>query len=138
MLEHIKLTKLATFDIDSGNVMHAMKKDDDGFNKFGEVYFSFINSKAVKAWKLHKKMTLNLIVPMGMVRFVFNDSQKPDNFRIEEIGEDNYYRITVPPNIWFGFQGISYKPSLVVNIADLKHDPNEVLRKEVKDFLYEW
>lgn len=138
LLKKIKVTKLSTFSLDTGNVLHAIKKDDEGFNGLGEVYFSFINPNAIKAWKLHHRMTLNLVVPLGRVRFVFFDPQTPDVFRVEDIGEENYFRLTVPPSIWFGFKGISDQPSLVANIADLKHDPNEVTKKNITDFEYEW
>ena len=43
--------------------MHGIKKNDTGYVGFGEVYFSYINPKAVKAWKKHNRMTLNLVVP---------------------------------------------------------------------------
>lgn len=138
LLKKIKVTKLSTFSLDMGNVLHAIKKDDEGFNGLGEVYFSFINPNAIKAWKLHHRMTLNLVVPIGMVRFVFFDPQTPDVFSVEDIGEKNYVRLTVPPGIWFGFKGISDEPSLVTNIADLKHDPNEVTKKDILAFNYQW
>ncbi len=138
LLNKIKITKLSIFPLDKGNVLHAIKKDDEGFNGLGEVYFSFINSNSIKAWKLHQRMTLNLVVPLGRVRFVFLDPQIPDVFRIEDIGEENYVRLTVPPGIWFGFKGLSDEPSLVANIADLKHDPNEVIKKDILAFNYQW
>lgn len=138
LLNKIKITELSTFSLDTGNVLHAIKKDDEGFNGLGEVYFSFINPNAIKAWKLHHRMTLNLVVPLGRVRFVFFEPQIPDVFRVEDIGEENYFRLTVPPGIWFGFKGLSDEPSLVANIADLKHDPNEVTKKNITDFEYEW
>tara|TARA_B100001093_G_scaffold91226_1_gene83376 strand:+ start:2790 stop:3215 length:426 start_codon:yes stop_codon:yes gene_type:complete len=138
LLNKIKITKLSTFPLDTGNVLHAIKKDDKGFNGLGEVYFSFINPNAIKAWKLHQHMTLNLVVPLGMVRFVFINPQIPDVSRVEDIGEKNYVRLTVPPNIWFGFKGISGEPSLVTNIADLKHDPNEVTKRDILAFNYQW
>ena len=40
------------------------------------------------------------------------------SFREEEIGASNYSRITVPPNIWFGFR-MSDKLSLALNLANL-------------------
>ena len=138
LLNKIKVTKLSTFSLDSGNVLHAIKNDDPGYNGMGEVYFSFINPKAIKAWKLHYRMTLNLVVPIGVVRFVFLDPQNPEDSRVVEIGEENYSRLTVPPGIWFGFEGLSSKPSLVTNIADLKHDPNEVSKKNITDFDFKW
>ena len=138
ILKEIKITSLSTFTVDSGDVLHAIKKDDPGYNGLGEVYFSFIKSNAVKAWKLHKRMTLNLVVPLGMVRFVFYDAHNTGNYRVEDIGEKNYVRLTVPPNIWFGFKGIANNPSLVTNIADLKHDTEEVIKKEMTAFCYKW
>ena len=137
-LENIKVAQLSTFDVEGGSVLHAIKKDDIGYKGLGEVYFSFINPSAIKAWKLHKRMTLNLVVPLGKVRFVFCDSLSSGNYRVEDVGESNYVRLTVPPGIWFGFQGIATQPSLVTNIADLKHDPVEVERKAVSTFDYQW
>lgn len=138
LLNKIKITKLSIFPLDTGNVLHAITKDDEGFNGLGEVYFSFINPNSIKAWKLHQRMTLNLVVPLGMVRFVFLDPQTPHISRVEDIGEKNHVRLTVPPNIWFGFKGISSNPSLITNIADLKHDPNEVTKMDVEAFNYQW
>ena len=66
--------------------MHVLKSSDRGFEKFGEAYFSCINSCAVKAWKKHTLMTLNLVVPIGKVKFVFHDKNNPDEFREEIIG----------------------------------------------------
>ena len=83
-------------------------------------------------------MTLNLVVPLGKVRFVFRDHSNDNNYRVEDIGEDNYVRLTVPPGILFGFQGIALQPSLVTNIADLQHDAAEVERHAVSSFDYQW
>ena len=83
-------------------------------------------------------MTLNLVVPLGKVRFVFCDPLNEGSFRVEDVGEGNYVRLTVPPGIWFGFQGIALQQSLVTNIADLQHDPAEVERKAVSSFDYQW
>jgi dTDP-4-dehydrorhamnose 3,5-epimerase len=137
-LNNIVITQLSTFDVDGGRVMHGIKKNDTGYVGLCEVYFSYINPKAVKAWKKHNRMTLNLVVPLGKVRFVFCDPLKEGHYRVEDIGEDNYVRLTVPPGIWFGFQGIALQPSLVTNIANLQHDAAEVERRAVSSFGYQW
>jgi dTDP-4-dehydrorhamnose 3,5-epimerase len=137
-LDDIVKTPLSQFSIEGGNVLHAIKEDDAAYDRFGEVYFSFINHKAVKAWKLHKRMTLNLVVPFGNVRFVFCDPLITGNYRVEDIGEKNYVRLTVPPGIWFGFQGIATHPSLVTNIANLQYDPTEVERQSISSIDYYW
>ena len=48
-----------------------LKQNDQGYKNFGEVYFSKINYEAVKAWKFHERMNLNLIVPIGNVSLYF-------------------------------------------------------------------
>ena len=82
-------------------------------------------------------MTLNLIVPIGTVKFVFY-SHVSNSFRVEEIGECNYRKLYVPPRIWFGFKGISKGTSLVANLADIEHDPKEALRKNLDEISYDW
>ena len=52
--------------------------------------------------------------------------------------ERNYFRLTVPPNIWFGFKGISRNVSIILNIADMIHDPDEVLRKNLDEIDVAW
>ena len=49
--------KLEIIDNVNGQIMHALKKSDLGFQDFGEVYFSHIKYKKIKAWKRHMKMT---------------------------------------------------------------------------------
>lgn len=136
-LGDILLTPLSRIETAGGDVLHAMKQSDAGYASFGEAYFSWVSAGTVKAWKRHMQMTMNVVVPVGQVRFVFrlNDS---DEFRVEEIGVDHYARITVPPGIWFGFQGLSVPQNLVLNIASIPHDPNEVERLGLSDIKYAW
>ena len=137
-LDDILVTPLKRIPTVGGDVMHGLKKSDNGFSGFGEVYFSWVEQGAIKAWKCHQRMTLNLIVPVGEVSFVFHLTNQKNIFRTENIGEERYLRLTVPPGIWFGFQGIAVKRSLLSNLADMAHDPDEVLRKETSEFDYDW
>ncbi len=136
-LDDVVLTPLARIEAVGGDVLHAMKQSDAGYAGFGEAYFSWVSGGAVKAWKRHMRMTMNLIVPLGRVRFVFR-ADGGDEFRVEEIGVDRYARITVPPGIWFGFQGLAEPQSLVLNIASIPHDPKEVERRAVTEIPYGW
>lgn len=136
-LDNIRVTPLKRIPTPGGDVMHAMKRSDTGYSDFGEAYFSWIEPGVVKAWKLHKRMTLNLVVPVGAVRFVFH-LPAYDSIRTEDIGSVRYARLTVPPGIWFGFQGRSESPSLVLNLSDILHDPEEILRKAENEIRYDW
>ena len=136
-LEEILITPLKVITVSGGDVLHAIKKSDPSFLGFGEAYFSWVNPGVIKAWKLHRQMTLNLIVPVGEVKFVFHELHS-GNFREEILGKTCYYRLTVPPGIWFGFQGCNSAPSLLLNISDIIHDPEEVETKKVSAIPYKW
>ena len=129
--------KLAILNNVNGSVMHALKKSDSGFRNFGEIYFSNIKYRNIKAWKRHTKMTMNLVVPVGRVKFVFYSEEK-NIFEEYILGEDNYNRLTVNPLLWFGFQGMDEGKNLVMNIANIEHDPDEVERKNLMDLKYLW
>ena len=126
------LTPLKRIPLEEGDVLHGLKNSDQGFVDFGESYFSIIKPNSIKGWKRHINMTLNLIVPIGEVEFTFVD--KIQNSMKFILGEKHYYRLTVPPGIWFAFKGIGEPYSLLNNIADIEHDPKEVERVSLEDF----
>ena len=140
MIDDVIITPLEIIETFGGNVMHAMKKNDLGYADFGEAYFSEIEKNKVKAWKRHREMTLNLIVPLGEVKFVLFDDRKGANNRFQEviISKENYCRLTVPPMIWVGFKGLSSFKSILLNIASIPHNPNEVDKKEIDKIQYDW
>ncbi len=136
-LSNIIITPLAQISTAGGDVLHALKNSDDGYVGFGEAYFSRVEFRAIKAWKRHTRMVMNITVPVGMVKFVFF-ADNSNEFLVEEIGIHRYLRLTVPPGIWFGFQGLEESTSLVFNLASIPHDPNEVERRSLTDIPYHW
>jgi len=135
-VDNIVVTPLKRISTLGGDILHIMKESSPGYLRFGEAYFSQIKYLSVKAWKRHHKMTLNLVVPLGDVRFVFIDEL--NSYREELIGDSNYVRLTIPPGIWFGFQGVSEQTSLILNIADIEHSPDEVQRESQYNFNFDW
>lgn len=133
----VTVTPLRKISVLGGDVLHAIKSSDDEFAGFGEAYFSLIENKMIKGWKKHNVMTMNVIVPVGKVKFVFYD-QEYDEFRTEVIGNKCYSRITVQPGIWVAFQGLSESPNLVLNVANIVHDPREADSSDIDDFHYDW
>lgn len=144
-IDHISgviLTPLKIIENPLGDVMHGMKKSENGFNGFQEAYFSTINQGVVKPWKKHLEMTLNLIVPVGEIRFVMYDDRKDSetngSFMDVSLSQKNYYRLTVPPNIWMAFKGNGSALNLLLNIANLEHDPSEIVRVPLDSFEFDW
>lgn len=137
LLESIIITPLKRINVEGGDVLHGIKVNDLGYNGFEEAYFSIVDFKHVKAWKKHRKMTLNLITVSGQIKFVFTING--EIFREEVIGIGNFCRITVPPNIWFGFQGFNEnQTNMLLNVSNLIHDPIEAERKTLDQFNYKW
>ena len=117
------LTPLKQIHNPKGDIFHAMKKSDEGFEGFGEAYLSTIYQDDIKGWKKHTKMTLNLIVPIGEIEFVVYDENKNEFFSVK-LSQNNYQRLTVKPNLWMRFQGIE-KYNMLLNLASIEHDSNE-------------
>ncbi|CAN2170807.1 hypothetical protein MCEMRE203_00047 [Candidatus Nanopelagicaceae bacterium] len=140
-LDSILVSPLQRISVKGGDVLRALKVEDVGFQGFGEAYFSWIDKNEIKGWKRHSQMTMNLVVPVGMVRFVFADSVSDTHsieFRTIEIGSDNYARITVPPNIWFAFQGLEQRSNLILNISNILHSSTESEKLDLRSFEYSW
>ena len=58
MIEGIIITPLKKIIDERGTIMHMLRSDSDVFTSFGEIYFSTINPKFIKAWHKHKEATL--------------------------------------------------------------------------------
>ena len=144
MINGVKLTQLKQLLDERGKVMHMLRADSDGFPGFGEIYFSCVYPGAVKAWHLHKRMTLNYAVPHGNIKFVLYDDREnsPTRGELQEIflGPDNYCLVTVPPRVWNGFKGIGLTMAIVANCASIPHDPAEIDRLDPfsPDIPYSW
>lgn len=144
MIDGVVVTPLRQIFDERGKVMHMLREDSPVFSHFGEIYFSCTNPGAVKAWHLHKKLTLNYAVIFGEIKFVLYDDRPESKTRgeVQEffISPENYCLVTVPPLIWNGFKGIGQKTSIVANCATLPHDPEEIVRLSATDahIPYDW
>ena len=144
MIDGVTVTPLRQIIDERGKVMHMLREDSPVFDRFGEIYFSCTHPGAIKAWHLHKKMTLNYAVIYGELKFVLYDDRQgsPTQGEIQEIflSPENYCMVTVPPLIWNGFKGIGVNTTIVANCATLAHDPDEIERREPFDasIPYDW
>jgi len=134
-MEGVFLTSEKQIFHEKGDIFHIIKKSSAGFVNFGEAYFTTVKKGEIKGWKRHKKMTLNLAVPVGEVKFVVTDRE--GNFSEFSLSPQNYYRLTVAPNYWVAFQGVG-EFNLVINIADLEHNPQEAENIPLETIEFEW
>jgi dTDP-4-dehydrorhamnose 3,5-epimerase len=59
-------------------------------------------------------------------------------YQVVTLSRDNFCRLTVPPMVWMGFQGMDVNTSMLLNIADIEHSPAELDRKELNAIKYNW
>ena len=94
----VKIFKKKIISDKRGKILHMMRKDDKNFNKFGEIYFSYVYGNQVKAWHIHKRMTLNYVAVYGKIRLVLFDDRKDSRTRgkFQKIILSNYNYVSTP------------------------------------------
>ena len=142
MIQGLLLTPLAIVGHPKGDIYHAIKASSAGFNGFGEAYFSTVNKGCIKGWKRHNRLALNVVVPVGGIRFVIYDDRKGSasqgEFNDIFLGKDfNYSRITIPPALWVSFHGLS-EINLLMNLIAEEHDPSESENIPLEEISYTW
>jgi len=135
-MDGVIVTPLKQIHHPKGDIFHVMKKNDDGFDGFGEAYFSTINKNQIKGWKKHTQMTLNLVVPVGEIEFVVFNEENKEFFSVK-LSQKNYQRLTIKPNLWVAFRGLeSY--NMLLNLASITHDPSEAINTGIEEIEYDW
>jgi dTDP-4-dehydrorhamnose 3,5-epimerase len=108
-----------------GDIFMGLKDLDAGFNGFGEVYLTTIKKNQIKGWKLHLRMHLNLVVPVGEVEFIVKNTEGEKHYF--NLSQKPYQRLYVPPNYWVAFKGVGSTINLIMNVANIVHDDEEQL-----------
>lgn len=139
LIKGVTLTALKVIEHEKGNIYHALKKSEPDFSEFGEAYFSSVQQNLFKGWKKHQKMRLNIVVPVGVIKFYFvlenTNGNSPETASVE-LSPSNYFRLTVEPGVWMGFKGVADGPNVLLNIASIPHDPFESTNKEEDVWMY--
>ena len=144
IIEGVKILNKKIITDERGKILHMLRKDDENFTRFGEIYFSYVNPKKIKAWHIHKKMTLNYVAAFGKIKLVlYDDREKSDTKgKIQEIllSNENHVLVTIPPMIWNGFCSADNNVAVLANCSDIPHDKLEIERLPFNDpkFPYHW
>ena len=84
--------------------------------------------------KLATKMTQNLIVVVGAIKFVIYDER---TFFDVTLSIDNYQRLSISPGLWVAFKGLNAN-NMLLNLASIEHSPSESNNRALDSFDYEW
>jgi dTDP-4-dehydrorhamnose 3,5-epimerase len=130
-IDGVWVKDLAVIPDERGRLMEILRADEDGFEKFGQVYISTTYPGVVKAWHLHKVQDDNFCCVKGMVKLVLYDAREdsPTKGTLTEyfIGDHNPMLVRVPAGVYHGWKCISGDESIVVNI------PTEPYNRESPD-----
>jgi dTDP-4-dehydrorhamnose 3,5-epimerase len=144
VIEGVRVIPLRQIVDERGKIMHMLKATDPHFLGFGEIYFSTAWPGTVKAWHVHRTMTVNNAVISGRAKLVMYDLREGSATRgeLQEvfIGEDNYALVQIPPGIANGYKAYGDKVVVLANCATEPHDPDEMRRIEPfsGDIPYDW
>lgn len=126
---------------DRGAILKVWRKDGDIIDAadIGEVYLSMVKPGVVKAWHLHRDMTLRYVCVAGRVMVGMYDNRATSPTRgtmlkvyLECFGGD-YQMLVIPKGVWNGFRSVGDCTALVLNLPDLPHDPKEIERMHPRD-----
>ena len=144
IIHDVQIIKKKQLVNDTGKIVHMLRSDDNNFKKFGEIYFSFIYPKKIKAWHFHKLMTLNYAAVHGGIKLVLYDDRDESKTKgkLQEIilSDQNHYLVSIPPRIWNGFCSINNDLAILANCSDIPHDAEEMVKLPFDDskFPYKW
>jgi dTDP-4-dehydrorhamnose 3,5-epimerase len=144
MIDGVRVVPLRRIVDERGEIMHMLKRTDEHFIEFGEIYFSCAWPGTIKAWHIHTTMTVNNAVVSGNAKLVMYDLRADSATRGELLevflGERNYVLVQIPPGIANGYKAYGDKLVVMANCATEPHDPNEMRRLPPFDpsIPYDW
>jgi dTDP-4-dehydrorhamnose 3,5-epimerase len=131
-IDGVIIKKLNKIPDERGSIFHMLKKEDEEFNQFGEIYFSTVYPNAIKGWHIHKEMVLNYAVIRGNIKLVLyderEDSKTKGNLMEVYMGDKNYVLVQIPIMVWNGFKGIGTEEAIVANCTTISHRADEIER----------
>jgi dTDP-4-dehydrorhamnose 3,5-epimerase len=144
MIDGVKVVRLPQIVDERGKIMHMLKSTDPHFISFGEIYFSCAWPGTIKAWHVHKSMTVNNAVISGRAKLVLYDLREGSRTKGELqqifLGEDNYVLVQIPPGIANGYKAYGDSMVILANAATEPHDPDEITRLNpfTEEIPYDW
>lgn len=142
-MEGVTLHPLKHIPNPKGDLFHALRSFDEGYAGFGEAYFTQVHHGMAKGWKRHNRMTLNLVVVVGAVKFVVYDDREGSATKgqFKEIilsPNGNYQRLTLAPGLWMAFYGEAEGTSMLMDIIPEPHDDSESDRLPIEEIPYQF
>ena len=146
MIDGVKTKKLRVIPDQRGRVMEILRRDDDLFLEFGQVYVTTTYPGVVKAWHKHEKQADNIACVSGMIKMALHDSRTGSPTRGETnefyLGVHNPVLIQVPAGVYHGWMAVSLEEAVIINVPtrpyDREHPDEQRLNPHENDIPYDW
>jgi dTDP-4-dehydrorhamnose 3,5-epimerase len=146
MIDGVKLKRLRVVPDERGRLTEILRKDDELFRGFGQVYVTTTYPGVVKAWHMHRKQTDNIACVAGMIKVALYDGREgsPTRGQVDQLylGVHNPVLLQVPAGIYHGWMCVSAEEAVIVNVpteAYVYDAPDEQrLDAHDKSIPYDW
>lgn len=145
LIEGVALKPLKVFPDERGRLMEILRRDDEIFLEFGQVYLTTGYPGVVKAWHYHKLQTDNFCVIKGMMKIALYDTREnsPTFDIVNEfyLGEHNPMLLRIPNFVYHGFKTISETEAILINIPTNTYNysnPDEYRQAPHGTIPYDW
>jgi len=129
MIEGVKVKDLRPIPDDRGMLMEMWRSDDADFQRFGQVYITWVYPGVVKAWHYHKKQTDHFVCVAGMAKVALHDAREGSPTHRETndfvIGWQRQRLLLIPPGVYHGFTALGTEPAGIINIPTEVYDPDD-------------
>jgi hypothetical protein len=106
---------------DSGRIVKLLSGE-----KVEEIYTTTVKNGCDRGWRRHLRATTRLSAILGEI-IVHIVSNVGSTFTYN-INSTSPSLLIIPPNYWFKFEGVDAS-SVIINMTDTKHDPDEMQRR---------
>ena len=146
MIAGVKTKSLRMIPDERGRLMEILRRDDELYVGFGQVYITTAYPGIVKAWHYHEKQTDNFVCLRGMIKLALYDNRtdSPTRGEVNEffLGEHNRLLVQIPAGVYHGFKAIGTEEAFVLNIPSEPYDyrqPDEYrLAPDDQSVPYDW
>jgi len=145
-IDGVRLKPLRVIPDERGHLMEMLRRDDDLFVGFGQVYLTTTYPGVVKAWHYHERQTDHMVCVKGMLKVALYDDREgsPTRGMVNQffLGEHAPSLLQVPAGVFHGWMCVSPDEAYVINVASEPYDharPDEFrVDPHDNDILYAW
>lgn len=146
LIEGVRTKRLKVIPDERGRLMEILRRDEDLFEKFGQVYMTTTLPGVVKAWHLHQRQNDHVACLRGMIKLALYDSREnsPTYRLINQfyLGIHQPDLVKIPAGVYHGWKCVSLEEALIINLPTEVYDyehPDEIrLDPHTDKIPYDW